>query len=72
LTKRRVSVAVDTTKYELDNNDSLIARFGKFTGHWCESLTDLTNLLMSQEFDVAGSCLQEQIDSQKKNIGTQS
>ncbi|XP_060576456.1 RNA ligase 1-like [Ruditapes philippinarum] len=72
LTKRRVSVAVDTTKYELDNNDSLIARFGKFTGHSCESLTDLTNLLMSEECDVAGSCLQEQTGSPQKMIGTQS
>lgn len=46
LTLRPVTIAVDTTNYELDDNDSLIALFGKFRDHKCDSLKDLKNLFV--------------------------
>ncbi|XP_053384932.1 uncharacterized protein C12orf29 homolog [Mercenaria mercenaria] len=66
LTRQRVSVAVDTTNYELDNNDSLIAQFGKVYGHTCESVKDLKNLFMSEEHVSTGVGPQEQIGFQTK------
>ena len=69
LTKHCVSIAVDITDYELDNSDSLIARFGKLTGHTCESLTDLTSML-NEEHDLTGSNHLEETGSQKTLVGT--
>lgn len=45
LTLRRVIVTVDTTKYELEDEKSLIGRFGKICGQSCESLKHLEYLL---------------------------